>query len=180
MLENSSVGNKVDFMSGDISYNFLGDTSVTLFNKSIFDDLGWEEPYSLVRDGKWTFDAMTKLAAEGTFDINGDGSIDAENDQVGYITARWRGPTFGYISQGTRLVETNSDKIPELALNTERAASIFERYLDFLHSDASYMCDEANYAEMVAKFSKKNIMFFDAHIKQTANMCDMVEDYGTI
>ena len=60
-------------MTGDISYLSLAETECMLFNKKLFDDLGEEYPYELVKSGKWTFDEFKRLVEAGTKDLNGDG-----------------------------------------------------------------------------------------------------------
>lgn len=180
MRENIAIGNKIYFMSGDISYYFLADTQIMLFNKQIFTDLGMGFPYQTVRDGKWTFDAMTKLAAQGTWDVNGDGIIEAKNDHIGYITTRWRGPNFCYIAQGTRLVTLDDNMMPELSLNKERAADIYMRYMEFLNSDSAIMNGEVESTEMMQQWMSGRIMFFDGLLKYASNMRDMQDDFGII
>jgi len=180
MRENIALGNKIYFMSGDISYYFLADTHVMLFNKSVFKDLQLDTPYQTVRDGKWTFDAMTALAKMGTFDVNGDSQIDADNDNIGYITTRWRGPNFCYIAQGTRLITLDSDKMPELTLDTERAADIYSRYMDFLNSDSAVMNGNVEGAEMMAQWMSGRVMFYDGLLKYASNMRAMEDDFGIL
>jgi ABC-type glycerol-3-phosphate transport system substrate-binding protein len=180
MRENIAIGNKIYFMSGDISYYFLADTQIMLFNKQVFTDLGLDFPYQTVRDGKWTFETMTQLAKQGTWDVNGDGKIDAENDHIGYITTKWRGPNFCYIAQGTRLVTLDKDKLPQLTLNVERAADIYMRYMEFLNSDSALMNGEVESAEMMQQWMSGRVMFFDGLLKYASNMRDMEDDFGII
>ncbi len=180
MLRNIAVGNKIYFMSGDISYYFLADTQMMLFNKQIFEDLDLNDPYQTVRDGKWTFDTMAALAKKGTIDLNGDGRIAADTDKIGYITTRWRGPNFVYIAEGTRLITLDSNKMPELTLNTEKAADIFTRYMDFLRSDTAQMIGEVEGADMMNAWMSGHVMFFDGLLKYAANMREMKDDFGIL
>ena len=180
LIENVVLGNKIFFMSGDISYYFLGDTHAMLFNKQVFDDLGLEYPYQTVRDGKWTYDEMKRLAAMGTFDVNGDNKIDVADDHVGYITTQWRGVNFSYIAQGTRLTTTDSDGMPILSLDTERAADIFDRVLEFMETDEAKLYGQVEDEVMMADWMSGRVMFYDGLIKYAANMRDMKDDFGFI
>lgn len=180
MRENIALGNKIYFMSGDISYYFLADTQIMLFNKQVFSDLGLDQPYKTVRDGEWTFDTMTNLAKQGTWDVNGDSIIDPSDDHIGYITTRWRGPNFCYIAQGTRLITLDGSKMPELTLNKERAEKIYTRYMNFLKSDNALMNGEVEGPEMMQQWMSGRFMFFDGLLKYAADMRDMTNDFGII
>ena len=60
---------------------------ILVFNKTMAADLGISENiYSLVRDGKWTFDKLTDIAKQAVSDLNGDG-IMGQNDRYGVSTA---------------------------------------------------------------------------------------------
>ena len=41
------------------------------FNKNLFDELGFDYPYELVKDGEWTFDEFAYLAKKGGKDLVG-------------------------------------------------------------------------------------------------------------
>lgn len=181
MKTNISVGKHIYFMSGDISYYFLADTHVMLFNKKTFEDVSEEYPYQTVRDGKWTFDEMKRLAEVGTYDLNGDSEINADDDHIGYITTRWRGPQFCYIAEGTRLV-TIEDGTPKLTMNRERAETIYSRYLDFLKSDSAFLYKKAEVedANLMKLWMSGRFMFYDGLIKYISIMRDMKDDFGIL
>jgi len=46
------------------------------FNKNIFEREGLENPYELVKSGRWTWEKMEELARKATKDTNNDGVID--------------------------------------------------------------------------------------------------------
>ena len=48
-----------------------------LFNKDLFVDYGFEYPYQLVYDQKWTYDALRAYIKDAYIDLNGDGKQDA-------------------------------------------------------------------------------------------------------
>lgn len=180
MKKNIAIGNKIYFMSGDISYYFLADTQVMLFNKRIINDMGIDSLYDTVRDGKWTFDYMTSIAKNATYDLNGDGEIDPAVDNIGYITSKWRGPNFCYIAGGQRLITINNEGIPELTLNKERAENIFNRYLEFLRSDSAAMPAQVENDEMIQYWMSGHVTFFDGLLKYASNMRDMNDDFGIL
>lgn len=70
---NDKVWNK-DFMGqfaidGEYYGTGAGDTSnifYVYYNKTLFDELGLEDPYTLYEEGKWTFDKLRELAKKAT------------------------------------------------------------------------------------------------------------------
>ena len=58
-------------------------TYALAFNKKLADNYNIGDIYSLVRDGKWTFDQMLAMMKTATQDANGDTIMD-ENDNYGY------------------------------------------------------------------------------------------------
>jgi len=79
-----TVGGKQCIASGSI--NYYDDYSITgmAFNKKLFAMYDIAEPYDLVREGKWTFEAFYEIVNNAAQDINGDSQMD-ENDFFGYV-----------------------------------------------------------------------------------------------
>ena len=63
----------------------IPDPNVTFFNKQMLADLALEDPYKLVRDGKWTYDKMHEMAKAAGKDLDGDGKM-TKDDQFGLVT----------------------------------------------------------------------------------------------
>ena len=99
------LNGKLFVMTGDISYLSLAETECMLFNKKLFDDLGEEYPYELVKSGKWTFDEFKRLAEAGTKDLNGDGEQKPEDDQYGLSTNMYSMPCNVITTTGGRIVD---------------------------------------------------------------------------
>ncbi|MBO5671193.1 MAG: hypothetical protein J6S41_06555, partial [Clostridia bacterium] len=70
---------KMFYPTGDISTIDNDCTFCMLFNKNLLNTYDMEDPYQLVRDGKWTLDKFIEMASQVSGDINGDSKYD-END----------------------------------------------------------------------------------------------------
>ena len=55
-----SIGNRLYMMTGDANMFYNDATWVTMFNKDLIRDHNLEDPYQLVRDGKWTINPYFK------------------------------------------------------------------------------------------------------------------------
>ncbi|MCL2158997.1 MAG: extracellular solute-binding protein [Oscillospiraceae bacterium] len=83
-IDNVSVGGKLYFCLSDIAVQPNQLAWALCFNKTIMKDLELSEPYTLVREGTWTIDAMLGLMKQGSHDLNGDGTF-SKGDRFGFI-----------------------------------------------------------------------------------------------
>lgn len=79
-----TVGGIQCIASGDINYYDDYSIMCMVFNKKLFADNDIAEPYDLVKDGKWTFDAFYEIINGMALDVNGDSKFN-ENDFYGYV-----------------------------------------------------------------------------------------------
>ena len=72
---------------GSGAYGMLATANaiVTYFNKQVAENHNMEDLYTLVNDGKWTFEKMSELSKTVSADLNGDGKYAAE-DLIGIIS----------------------------------------------------------------------------------------------
>lgn len=67
-----------------LSDYMLPNLTCFIFSKDMVEDNSLEDPYKLVKEGKWTIDKLSQMASQVTNDINGDGQMDI-NDQYGIL-----------------------------------------------------------------------------------------------
>ena len=70
-----------------INVNDKDATAALSFNKTVAENYGIEDPYTLVREGKWTIDKVWELSDIVDGDTNGNGKMD-EGDMYGFLGAR--------------------------------------------------------------------------------------------
>ena len=109
------------FGTGDITVIDNDATWVLMFNKSMHENLSLDNIYSLVREGKWTNDAMLKMCEAAAADVNGDGTRTWQSDNFGLATT---GMTILglFYSTGEKLTARDSDGYPILTPDTGRMA----------------------------------------------------------
>ena len=82
LINQCTVNDKLLFLTGDMSANVIYTMYVSFFNKDLLGALKLEDPYALVKDGKWTIDKQFEMCAGAYSDLNGNGVKDA-GDQTG-------------------------------------------------------------------------------------------------
>ena len=150
------------------------------FNKKMLQNLDLENPYNLVKDGKWTCDKVFAMGKVATKDVNGDGKMD-KNDIYGIHTTRdafsgiinSAGITFGEISSEGNLTFTltNGD-------NLDKIINIFTAMFDKNEVYNMHVREEGiTDAEML---SNGQALFDFSGIQIVRRLRDMEDDFGIL
>ena len=105
--------------AGNYSLSVLSRASGFAFNKDIYNKMNRSENiYDLAREGKWTIDVMYDTAKNAYIDLDGDSSMN-ENDQYG-ISGSWKETFWRFLSgSDVRFIskDSNSDPVFDLQKN---------------------------------------------------------------
>ncbi|MBQ2724495.1 MAG: hypothetical protein IJF78_02190 [Clostridia bacterium] len=80
-----SIAGKLYYGVSDISLGKNEAAWIYMFNKRLLDEYNLEDPYTLVREDRWTFDKTLEFMAAASNDTNGNGEPD-EGDRFGLAT----------------------------------------------------------------------------------------------
>lgn len=88
LMNQSALGDKLYFCSGDISLSLFHNLDIIYVNKELAEKHGTsvDKMYQMVLDGEWTIDKMIELTEGVYFDSNGDG-VSGNEDTFGFIAA---------------------------------------------------------------------------------------------
>ncbi len=123
-------------LDGDISRQGLGSAMVLFFNKDIFDELGFDYPYELVKDGEWTFDEFAYLARKGSADLNGDGLMTLEDDRFGFVSGTWMAPINILYAGGGKVYDKNDEGRIELTLFSNKTVDLFSEFFSLMDTES--------------------------------------------
>lgn len=178
IIDSCNIGGNLYVLDGDISLHRLSYAMGLFFNKNIFDELGLEYPYQMVKDGTWTYDEFTKLVKKGTKDLNGDGIIQPGVDRFGFATGAWASPIGILYTGGQRIFTKNANGVPILSLNTSKTVDIFEKYFDLVDSNDVYM-EGVDTADPNI-FPDGRAMFYDGSLYRAKTYRGMEDNFGII
>lgn len=103
------------------------------FNKAMLAEYDIEEPYQDVIDGKWTLDKMAEMSKIVTKDLNGDGTMDA-NDTYGFVCgADWQLNAFIF-SLGSSVTDLDDNGKIVLSLDTPHSAEVYTALHEFFNN----------------------------------------------
>ena len=175
------IGGKMYFLDGDYSVQSLGSAMCICFNKRIFDDLGFEYPYELVRNGEWTFDEFAYMAKKGGKDLNGDGIMKPEDDMFGFYDSDWYGPIEIIYTGGQKICGKDDEGMLELTLYSNKTADIFNEYFELMDNKNCYL----NITELASSytgsmFTEGRAMMTCAGLGSAVSYRGMDDDFGII
>ena len=159
--ENLTINGKCYFATGDISILDNECTMVIFFNKGIIRDNALEDPYKLVREGKWTLDKEYELSKDISRDVDGDGELTVGDDMFGMqISANT--PHSMFFGAGERIVAKNANGDFEFAIYNERAVNVVQKIMEIC-TDPLALTPKTkggnDYNIYIPNFGRGNILF---------------------
>jgi hypothetical protein len=138
--ENLSIAGKLYFTTGDISIMQKIVSSAILFNKDMYGELcldTYGDMYQLVRDGKWTIDAMYEMGKLATMETDGVAGM-SFNDNWGMVGTN--AATSFFIGSGNKLITKDNKDIPQIEFGTNESSVLYaEKVLQIFQDDAWFI-----------------------------------------
>lgn len=188
--EDLSIGGKIFYATGDITVIDNMVTNAILFNKNMVKAYGLEDPYTLVKDNKWTlekFGTMVKAVGEDT-DQNG---IYDSNDTYGLLT--WKDALLSILgAAGERICTINANGEIELSLYNERVVSLYDKWTSIVFDQAhayNYQYDNVTGTSTpsstwdearIRMFDSNQAMFYATVLTTVAKHRDSETDFGIL
>ena len=159
---------------------------VLYYNKKIHQNLGLENPYNLVRDGKWTIDAFYDMARSAALDLDGDGRWTAA-DQWGISTHG-----LGFLAflecQGEQLIKLNEDGEPYLIYPDDKFVSAFIKAYQitnkdngvYLHAEGSFVGKTSELDHQTKTFMADMSLFCGEVLGHARVFREMTADFGVL
>ncbi len=143
-----SVGGKLYATSSYLTYLGLHWTRAIMVNKDYAESIGADIPYDLVREGKWTTDALLERVIGLSQDLNGDGVYDPDNDRISFVTGC---ETFYCLqeSQNIQVYKHDSDGNLYLDLDQDKIDTYVQKWRSLIQSDDYYMTPGVGFGETV-------------------------------
>ncbi|MCL2773900.1 MAG: hypothetical protein FWD71_11175 [Oscillospiraceae bacterium] len=145
IIKNLNIANKTFYISGSMS---IQDAILLVFNKTLLQNLALENPYQLVRDGKWTLDKLNEMATAGSKDLNGDGKITEQDDQFGLeYGIQWQTPALMYACDEVS-VTLDQNGYPTVQLDNQRKIDAYQKIYDLLWDGNKTYCFLGNTTQL--------------------------------
>ncbi len=166
-------------LTGDIGTMYKKSIGVIMFNKVILTDHQLENPYEIMKEGRWTIDQMVDMGTKVHEDLDGDGKMTQE-DRFGLICFCDM-IALAMIGCDVDFCTKNTDDIPENTFMSERAVSVMEKLSTLMYNpDITYSWSRAGVGEQpaFAMYQSDKSLFYYGELHAVATMRDMESDFG--
>ena len=147
VVDELTIAGKLDFIAGDINFTMLGNCLIVYENAKIRQELGLQNIYDVVFDGKWTLDYMSNLVRDIYRDVNGDGKKD-KNDFYGASWAILNLSDAFLGSSDIKMTKKDENGLPYFDTDYEKLAALVDKVYNFYYAnDGVFATDEGSTIE---------------------------------
>ncbi len=115
---------------GDICMYALMSCGTLYTNLQMIENLKLDDPYSLVRDGKWVIDKLDEMCRAASSDLNGNGAPDTEDRfGIGCSNTVAQHLMFG---SGVRVTTKDKDGVSQFTLNDPKTPTVIDKAIRLL------------------------------------------------
>ncbi len=183
-IEAVTVNDSLYTVIGDIGVSTLLFVSSLTFNKALMDENNITYPYDLVKEGKWTMEALLGMTTDYGTDLNGDGQIKRADDMLSIIGWGYESAYSGFYSSGFSFVTRDNTGASLVAFNTEQVIDILDDLLTLWTDEHAYINmgnGEAEHEATYTIFAQGRALFSDIILSKIGTFYSgMEQDYGIV
>ncbi len=173
---------KIYIAAGAYNFHALRAACILAFNKNLMDELNLEYPYDMVHEGTWTVDKFIEYSKAAIKDLNGDGTIDYENDRYGFGSWVYESTPALYVSMGAESVIKDDNDLPKLNINNERTFNVLDKMIEvYKDGNGAFMNTTAQgYGVSTRMFNEGRLLFAHASLQEATAFRSMEDDFGFV
>ena len=141
---------------------------------------------TLVREGRWTADKSIEMARAAASDVNGNGTVDVEEDHFG-MALESLSMIYAVYASGVSLTDKDEDGVPFIDVDEERATAVLDKYAGFFNTaDVTMFSDKiGGYSNVfrelfLPSLMENRLLFFSNQLLVALNLREMDSDFGIL
>ena len=173
-------------VTGDISLGISLSPITYFFNKKMVTDSNLEDPYTLVREGRWTADKSFEMCEAVAQDVNGNGTIDVEEDHFG-MALEPLSMAYAVYASGVNLTSKDEEGVPYIDVDAEGAVAVLDKYLPFFNNSQVTMFSSkiSGYSNVfrelfLPSLMENRLLIFSNQLLVALNLREMDSDFGIV
>lgn len=181
VVKDLSIENKLYGVAGDFSFAHYSAVMPIFFNKQMHRNLGLEDPYQLVRDGKWTLDKFADLSKDASLDLDGNGKWDAK-DQYGFLSLNFLVYPSFMLAAGEKFIGKDANDLPYFSAGSARFIDVYEKIVDILNNNNRFFDADAagDHRLQDTMFPANQALFWHELMNWSKILRDMESDFGIL
>ena len=178
--EEVSVEGRQYLAVGELALSYTSGMYAMFYNKALWaESHGENELYDLVKNGKWTLDALISYTADYNRDLNGDGRIDKEDICGLYFQKNSIMSDAMAGAAGVRFTNV-ADGEYDFVLNNERTLDFVDRMKLLLFENDGAIMEPDDFTNSLKKLSEDTALFTVNMLGGTTYLREMENDYGIL
>ena len=177
LCDELTLNSKMHMIAGDCAISSVKGMTCILFNKQLAEDYKFDDFYTLVTDGSWTFEKLKKAATGVYDDVNGNS--EADGSDIYSIANTCYDPFLAAFE--TPVTTKDTDGYPVLNVYNDKIVEIFNELWDLSwNNTASYSPYNVWQGIDVPSFDKNQVLLNFTTLYATETLRDMDVDFGII
>ncbi len=136
LIAETEINGQLHFMTGDLAISGIQNAICLFYNKDLWNNYQFEDPYELVRSGAWTIDKMQSFTTKAYQDLDGDGQY-SDGDQYGYVTDTHNLVDAYQAALEAPALTRDADGTPQLTVQSEKFLDAYAKIFDLLITQQS-------------------------------------------
>ena len=184
-IRDLSIINRLFVLQGDLLIIDNDAMEAMIFNKAILRDHQLEDPYTVVKNGEWTFDKLIEMSRGIALDLNGDGEMYIKDDRFGCIVQADTNVSF-FVSGGEKICAKDENDYPIVTFGTERGYKICEKISELMLDEDNvvhlhrYESKFGIYDEQVKMMEENRALFSWIRMRIVERLRGMEMDFGIL
>ena len=177
-----TINGKLICFIGDMSLSMYKGLSVIFANMGLIENIGLEDPYAMVFEGKWTLDKMIEQTTGIGQDLDGDGTFTVGSDVYGMYISEVPYRSI-QASLDIQSIGLNEEGIPTVNPLTDRMATAHDKLSAFLKEEGvlcKSLADRAETTTITGHFTANKIVYYMSKLEELDYMRDMENDYAVL
>ena len=181
-IEHLTLNGRMFMTVSDVCLSLASNSYCYYFNKNGTGSAGFEDPYTVVKEGRWTIDYLMNKIASYYMDADGDGSVGSD-DVFGFAGEKSNSTVAYLYSFEVKVLDVKEDGSFDMVFgNDERSVDAVDKLKKLLYaSEGSYYLPSGELSN-VEMFEAEKALFVTGVLHQSVtdfrDTCDF--DYGII
>ena len=177
------INGKIFGVIGDMNLSLYGDMHGIFFNAAVVSENKLENPYELVKTGKWTLDKMLEMATQAGGDLDGTAGASADGDRIGMIAID--NPMRAMLTScGCEVIlRTDDGNITIADTPSEKHIDAYGKISNaFAEGSYNLKFKAGTYTDSLEILAADRLLFLPSYLNYISNeiMRDMKSDFGIV
>ena len=179
-------------MAGDIGIDMISCAGAIFVNKNMLAKYygvdAYENLRTMVLEGNWTIDELTKLAKDMYLDLNNNKTEDIY-DQYGFLSVQINIDGF-YCGAGGTWMERDNEGAAVVSIGSEQSINIMNRLYHMMHVESprnfgnnagtTQLYNNLHSPTVVEKFANGETLFHTAYLYTARNFTNMTDEFAPL